>query len=85
MSVKKPLIGSLKVPGDKSISHRALIFGAIAHGKTSVSHALRSADVMSTLHCLKNLGALIEESQGQFLITGQGLEGLKAQIGRAHV
>lgn len=50
----------IKMPGDKSISHRALIFGAIAKGTTEITGLLESADVQSTERCLKQLGAVIE-------------------------
>ncbi len=53
--------GTVRVPGDKSIAHRALILGAIARGKQVVEGLPRAADVQSTISCLRSLGAFIEE------------------------
>lgn len=55
------LIGSLAVPGDKSISHRALIFGCLANGNTIIDNLLESTDVMHTLHALQTLGFRIDK------------------------
>ncbi len=52
--------GEIEVPGDKSISHRSLIFGAISEGKTEIKNLLKSADCLSTLGCLRNCGIKIE-------------------------
>jgi len=52
--------GEIEVPGDKSISHRSLIFGAISEGKTEIKNLLKSADCLSTLNCLRNCGIEIE-------------------------
>ena len=53
--------GTIRVPGDKSIAHRALILGTIARGKQVVEGMPHAADVQSTISCLRSLGALIEE------------------------
>ncbi|MCM8785878.1 MAG: 3-phosphoshikimate 1-carboxyvinyltransferase [Candidatus Omnitrophica bacterium] len=66
------LKGEIEVPGDKSISHRALIFGSISEGRTEISNISKSIDCLSTLNCLKNLGIKIEEKQD--LVTVQGDE-----------
>ncbi len=75
---KKSIQGKIKVPGDKSISHRALMFGAIAEGETEIKDILRGEDVMSTLHCLESLGVKIENKQDTVIVHGNGLFGLKA-------
>ncbi|MFN4227883.1 MAG: 3-phosphoshikimate 1-carboxyvinyltransferase [Candidatus Ratteibacteria bacterium] len=70
----KRLKGEIKLPGDKSISHRALIFGAISEGITEISNILRGNDVFSTLNCLKKLGVKIEEKQDLVIIQGDKLK-----------
>ena len=57
----KPLHGELTVPGDKSISHRSVMFGAISEGITEVTHFLKSADCLSTISCFRKMGITIEE------------------------
>lgn len=71
------LRGSLRVPGDKSISHRALILAALAQGKTEINHLLDSADVHSTRSCLEALGVSIQQQGTQIWVDGQGLNSLK--------
>lgn len=71
--------GSMQVPGDKSISHRALMLGGIAHGATRISGFLDSADCRATLEALRTLGVQIERpGAGEVLITGAGFRGLRA-------
>ncbi len=71
------LRGELTVPGDKSISHRAVMLGALAEGTTTVENFLRGADCLSTIDCFRKLGIVIEEKQGQpVVIHGKGLHGL---------
>ncbi|MFT3728258.1 MAG: 3-phosphoshikimate 1-carboxyvinyltransferase [Terricaulis sp.] len=66
-----PLTGRQRPPGDKSISHRALILGALAQGKTAVSGLLESEDVMATAQAVRQLGAPVErQSDGSWLVTG---------------
>lgn len=68
--------GTLRVPGDKSISHRALIVGTIAKGKQLVEGIPRSQDVRSTITCLRSLGAFIEEMpDGRYLVLSKELVG----------
>ena len=55
----KPLKGDIFVPGDKSISHRSIMFGAISKGTTEVTGFLESADCLSTIDCFKKLGVEI--------------------------
>ncbi|MDF1684103.1 MAG: 3-phosphoshikimate 1-carboxyvinyltransferase [Legionellaceae bacterium] len=70
--------GELSVPGDKSISHRALILGAIADGVTCVEHFLESDDCLATLHILRSMGVCIEQvSHQKIKVYGVGLHGLK--------
>ncbi len=73
-----PLKGSLSVPGDKSISHRAVMFGALAEGRTEVTNFLQGEDCLSTIRCFSQLGIRIENdpSQDRVTIYGKGLHGL---------
>jgi 3-phosphoshikimate 1-carboxyvinyltransferase len=73
--------GSLRVPGDKSISHRALILGALAAGPSRVTHILESADVKSTAGVLRDLGAEIPELSDDFVVRGRGADDLRQPIG----
>ncbi|MFK4935817.1 3-phosphoshikimate 1-carboxyvinyltransferase [Lactococcus garvieae] len=73
----KSLTGKLTVPGDKSISHRSIMFGAISHGQTKVKHILRAEDVTATIQAFQALGVKIEDNDGIIYIQGQGFEGLK--------
>lgn len=73
----KTLRGQLRLPGDKSISHRALILGAIAQGVSQVRNFLPSNDSRATLACLRALGVDIQRSGEDLLIPGVGLEGLR--------
>lgn len=72
------LRGAIKVPGDKSISHRAVMFGAISHGRTQVFDILRSEDVLSTMAAFRALGVAIEDDGQVVTIEGKGFEGLRA-------
>lgn len=72
------LRAQLRVPGDKSISHRAVMLGAIADGTTQVSGFLEGADALSTMHAFRALGVRIEGPvQGKLRIEGVGLHGLQ--------
>ena len=72
------LHGSIWVPGDKSISHRSIIFGSLAEGETKVYDILRGEDVLSTMQVFRDLGVEIEEKDGVITIQGVGMDGLKA-------
>ncbi len=74
---KAKILGEVIVPGDKSLSHRALIFGAISHGESRISQILRGADVMSTKSCLESMGASIIDNGEEMIVRGQGIKGLK--------
>lgn len=73
----KSLTGKLTVPGDKSISHRSIMFGAISHGQTKVKHILHAEDVTATMQAFQALGVKIEDKDGIIYIQGQGFEGLQ--------
>ena len=72
------LRGTLTVPSDKSISHRSIMFGALAEGTTTVRNFLRGEDCLSTLHAFQELGVPIQDDGETITITGQGFGGLKA-------
>lgn len=71
------LRGEIEVPGDKSISHRAALFGGMAHGETHVSNFLLGQDCLSTLRCLKQLGVSWERQGTDVWISGEGIEAWK--------
>lgn len=71
------LKGELHIPGDKSISHRSVMFGALAEGLTEVTHFLQGADCLSTISCFQSLGIEIENTSEHIRIHGKGLHGLR--------
>jgi 3-phosphoshikimate 1-carboxyvinyltransferase len=71
------LRGEITVPGDKSISHRSIMLGAIANGITTVRGFLRGEDNMSTMHAFRSMGVNIADDGETIRITGSGLHGLK--------
>lgn len=71
------LTGELTVPGDKSISHRSVMFGAIAEGDTTVTGFLLGDDCLSTVSCFRQLGIEIEQTEDKLIVHGKGLKGLK--------
>ncbi|MGO2538662.1 MAG: 3-phosphoshikimate 1-carboxyvinyltransferase [Leuconostoc mesenteroides] len=75
---KNGLHGEITVPGDKSISHRALMFGAIAEGKTVIDNFLLSDDVMHTMGVFRALGVEIDHTESQAKVIGKGLTNFKA-------
>jgi len=73
------LTGSIRVPGDKSISHRSIMFGALAEGTTKVSGFLNGEDNLATLNAFRSMGVEItEQNNGQLEIHGVGMQGLQA-------
>lgn len=66
------LSGHIRIPGDKSISHRALMFGALANGETRITGLLEGEDVIHTAHAMRTMGAKIEKQDGVFVIQGTG-------------
>ena len=79
MIIKKArsLNGELLIPGDKSISHRSVMFGALAEGLTEVEHFLTGADCLSTIACFRQMGIAVEQSGSHVLIHGKSLHGLQ--------
>lgn len=77
----KTLKGEVTIPGDKSISHRAVMFGSLAEGTTEVTNFLQGADCLSTIDAFRKMGIEIENTQESILIHGRGLHGLKAPSG----
>ena len=72
------LRGELTVPGDKSISHRSVMFGALADGLTEIHGFLQGADCLSTISCFSKMGISIENQCETVLVHGRGLHGLTA-------
>lgn len=68
---------ALRVPADKSISHRALLLNALADGEARVRNPLDSADVRATARCLQELGVVLEWREGEAIVRGRGLHGLE--------
>jgi len=76
------LKGRIKVPGDKSISHRSLMFGAIAQGQTRISGLLEAEDVVNTAKAMAALGAKTTKlPSGEWVVDGVGIGGLKSPLG----
>ncbi len=74
---KKGLQGEISVPGDKSISHRAIILGSLAEGKTIVQGLCRGEDNLRTVNAFRKMGTVMEEGEGiPITIHGRGLAGL---------
>ncbi|MGN0405101.1 MAG: 3-phosphoshikimate 1-carboxyvinyltransferase [Bariatricus sp.] len=72
------LHGEIEIPGDKSISHRSVMFGALAKGTTEITHFLQGADCLSTIGCFRAMGIEIENTPEKILVHGRGLHGLTA-------
>ncbi|MBR7016541.1 MAG: 3-phosphoshikimate 1-carboxyvinyltransferase [Lachnospiraceae bacterium] len=72
------LKGTLTVPGDKSISHRAVMLGSLSEGDTYIRGFLKSADCLATIDCFRRMGIDIEENEDRLIIHGKGLHGLRA-------
>ena len=66
------LRGQITPPGDKSISHRALIFSSLAAGRSELSGLLESEDTLATMRACEQLGAIVERTPGRVFITGTG-------------
>ena len=75
---KKNIHATITVPGDKSISHRSIMFGALAKGVTEIEGFLMGEDCLSTINCFQKLGINIEQYQNKILVHGKGLHGLTA-------
>jgi 3-phosphoshikimate 1-carboxyvinyltransferase len=74
------LKGSIKVPGDKSISHRSIMLGSIANGVTNVSGFLEGEDTLATLNAFKDMGVKIEREVSSVVINGVGMNGLRPSL-----
>ena len=74
----KGLRGTIRVPGDKSISHRSIIFGSLAKGETKIYDILRGEDVLSTIQVFRDLGVSIQDDGDVIRIQGVGFRGLQA-------
>lgn len=72
----KGLRGEITIPGDKSISHRSVMFGSIASGTTRIRHYLQGADCLSTISCFQKMGVAIENQGDTVLVHGNGMRGL---------
>ncbi|MGJ9382030.1 3-phosphoshikimate 1-carboxyvinyltransferase [Salipaludibacillus sp. CF4.18] len=75
--LKQSLQGTIEIPGDKSISHRAVLFASLAEGKTTIYGFLRGDDCLSTIACMKSLGIKIEENEDRIVVHGKGLQGFQ--------
>lgn len=78
MDIKKinSINGTVEVPGDKSISHRAVMLGALADGDTEIYGFLKGADCLATIDCFRKMGIDIEETDEKIIVHGKGLYGL---------
>lgn len=81
----KGLAGCIRVPGDKSISHRSIMFGSLAKGVTTVHDILRGEDVLSTMQVFRDLGVQIEEDGNVVTIHGVGFAGLQAPTNKLNM
>lgn len=79
------LSGKIRLQGDKSISHRALMIGAIAEGTTEIANLNSGKDVQSTISCLLRLGVKIENENDRTIVHGRGLSGLAKPNGTLDV
>lgn len=73
----KKAVGQIKVPGDKSISHRAVMLGSLANGVTEISGFLKGADCLSTIDCFRKMGIDVDINGENVTVHGNGLRGLK--------
>lgn len=80
-NIQKNLRGEIEVPGDKSISHRAIMFGSIAHGITEIENFLMGEDCLATIDCFRKLGVEIINQDSKIIVNGVGLHGLKEPKG----
>lgn len=71
------LRGEVTIPGDKSVSHRSVMFGSIAKGTTEIHNFLQGADCLSTIGCFRSMGVEIENNGDSVIVHGNGLRGLK--------
>ena len=81
----KGLAGCIRVPGDKSLSHRSIMFGSLAKGVTTVHDILRGEDVLSTMQVFRDLGVQIEDDGNVVTIHGVGFAGLQAPTNKLNM
>ncbi len=74
------LKGEIRVPGDKSISHRSIILGSISEGKTHINNFLMGEDCLNTIKCFRKLGVKIDINDSEVIVDGVGIKGLKKSI-----
>ena len=79
--IQHNLTGEITVPGDKSISHRAIMLGSIAHGITKIDNFLMGEDCLSTIECFRKMGVEIDVDSDNVIVSGVGLNGLKEPSG----
>ncbi len=79
--IQHNLTGEITVPGDKSISHRAIMLGSIAHGITKIDNFLMGEDCLSTIECFRKMGVEIDVNSDNVIVSGVGLNGLKEPSG----
>jgi len=79
--IQHNLTGEITVPGDKSISHRAIMLGSIAHGITKIENFLMGEDCLSTIECFRKMGVEIDVNSDNVIVSGVGLNGLKEPSG----
>jgi len=72
--------GSLTLPGDKSISHRALLISSLADGKSEITNLPSSDDIRSTINCLQDLGIQIKQSDKKTIVYGKGFQGYQKSL-----
>lgn len=80
LGASKPFVGSFEVPGDKSISHRALLLASLAHGVSSLHNLLDAQDPRSTIHCLESLGIDFTRKGDTTQVHGRGLHGFRKAV-----
>ncbi|MDP1471866.1 3-phosphoshikimate 1-carboxyvinyltransferase [Priestia megaterium] len=84
-TIVKGLNGKITVPGDKSISHRAVMFGALAEGKTTIYGFLEGEDCLSTINCFRDLGVQIKVDQDKVEILSEGISSFKQPLSPLNV
>ncbi|MFT5081997.1 MAG: 3-phosphoshikimate 1-carboxyvinyltransferase [Lentisphaeria bacterium] len=80
------LVGTARVPGDKSISHRSIMLGSLAQGVTEIEGFLEGEDALATLQCFRDMGVVIEgPDNGRVTVNGVGLQGLQPPLATLYV
>ena len=80
VSQGKGLRGDITIPGDKSISHRAVMLASLAEGKSKISGLLEGEDCLATVEVFKKLGVSISKEEEEYIVEGKGLQGLNEPI-----